>query len=103
MRVRHALPLFAALVTGCGSDEPAGPPDGRALFSEQGCDSCHELAAADATGSSGPTLEGADLSADATRGWIDDGGEGMPAYADRLSEGELTALAEFVARSSAGG
>jgi cytochrome c oxidase subunit II len=44
---------------GGGGGEPAGgaAPDGEALFTENGCDSCHTLEPAGATGTVGPDLD----------------------------------------------
>ena len=83
---------------------------GRELFSNEGCDRCHAIAAIGAGGALGPRLdtlteESEDVreSIEEPRDHITDGfpEQLMPAdYADRLSDADLDALAAFVAASS---
>jgi mono/diheme cytochrome c family protein len=70
------------------------------VFSDQGCGSCHALAAAGSTGTAGPALDGLKLSPAQVREKVAGGASGMPSYGDRLSAAELDAVARFVARAS---
>lgn len=94
---------------------------GRRLFTATGCDACHALADADATGAVGPDLD--DLTEHAARfgrqrdqspeeyvraeivgpdAFVVPGfGDGlMPAYGDELSGGELDTLVDYLLRVS---
>jgi mono/diheme cytochrome c family protein len=71
---------------------------GERVFRDQGCGSCHALAAADASGKAGPALDDANLSVAEVREVVSGGAKGMPEYA--LSDSDLKALSEFVAIAS---
>jgi mono/diheme cytochrome c family protein len=87
-------------------------PQGRRLFADEGCDRCHAIAAVDADGRLGPRLDALDDDADDIAESIADprdeiaGGypeKLMPTdYAERLGDGEIRALADFVAAASGG-
>jgi cytochrome c6 len=87
------------------SPAPATPPvapaavDGKALF--QGtCGGCHTLADAGTTGRVGPNLTRLDSSSAQVAGQIRQGDPpDMPAFGRRLSEDQITAIAEYVASS----
>jgi mono/diheme cytochrome c family protein len=108
--------LLALALAGCGGDDgeeeaeqpPAttaenggGEASGEAVFTAN-CGSCHVLAAAGTSGTTGPNLD--ELAPDAARveTQVRNGGGGMPAFEGQLSDAEITAVAEYVA-SSAGG
>jgi mono/diheme cytochrome c family protein len=63
------------------------------------CGSCHTLSAAGTTGTIGPTLDGTGLAAAAVEEQVRNGGGGMPAFQDQLSEEEIAAVAAYVAES----
>jgi mono/diheme cytochrome c family protein len=99
--VRVALAAAALLLGGCGgSSEPSGPRTGEQVFADEDCGSCHTLAKAGATGTVGPALDGAGLSAAAAEDWVRDGGSGMPAYGGRISDADIAAVARYVAGAS---
>ena len=85
---------------------------GRELFTAEGCDRCHSIAAIGAEGKLGPRLDTIDEDAeeilDSIRDPRDDIVDGYPEnlmaddYAKRLSSGELQALAAFVAAAAGG-
>jgi cytochrome c oxidase subunit II len=94
-----------------GGDGGEEETDGRTLFTDaaepQTCDSCHTLADAGATGTTGPNLDDtlADLSEEQIRESIVDPeaeiAEGfspglMPRYGDTLSEEQVDALVEYL-------
>ena len=127
MRPIHALPvvLVAAAVAGCGgggdsttTSDPSTPPattqsqaqtqttrttapakgaDGADVFVSAGCGGCHTLAAARTNGNVGPNLD--DLQPDfaTVQAQVENGGGGMPAFKDRLSQAEIREVARFVA------
>jgi mono/diheme cytochrome c family protein len=86
-----------------GAKKPAAaaaPRSGEEVFAASGCGGCHTLAAAGATGASGPNLD--DLRpAAATVAAVVRRGEGtMPAFGGSLSPAEVQAVAEYVASSA---
>jgi len=70
--------------------------DGAAIFAEAGCGGCHTFAAANSSGTVGPSLDGIDLSKDEIEQKVRNGGGGMPAFGDRLSDAEIEAVADYV-------
>ena len=90
--------------TGCagatagGGEAAGGTPEeqGKALFTSSGCAGCHVLADAGASGETGPNLDDAKPSLREASEQIANGGGGMPAYKDQLSEKQIEALAKYV-------
>jgi uncharacterized membrane protein len=76
---------------------------GREVFDEADCGSCHQLADADATGSVGPSLDDAAPDAALVRERVRAGKGGMPAFAGRLSDEQIDAVAAYVAQSADAG
>jgi cytochrome c6 len=76
-------------------------PDGRQVFVER-CGTCHTLAAAATNGAVGPALNGAHLSVAVVARTVRGGRGAMPAFEGRLSDAQISAIASFVARASAG-
>lgn len=96
--MRRVLLAAALLLSGCGgADAPSGPRTGAQVFAQEGCGGCHVLAAAGATGTAGPSLDGGSRSAADVERWVREGGAGMPAYEDRLSGADIVAVARYVA------
>jgi len=83
-----AAPEPAASETATG-----GIADEAAQLYADNCSGCH---GADGAGGSAPGIAGEDDMAEIQR-WIEQGGEGMPGYADQLPPGEIEAIAQFVA------
>jgi len=95
--------LFALALL-CALALPAAAPasTGGRLFAGAGCGGCHTLAAAGSTGSVGPNLDELRPLASAVYAQVLSGGGGMPSFAGRLTAGQLSTLAAWVA-SVAGG
>jgi mono/diheme cytochrome c family protein len=72
--------------------------DGAAVFAEAGCGGCHVFEPAGSSGNVGPPLDGIDLSKDEIATQVRNGGGGMPAFGDRLSDEEIDAVADYVER-----
>ena len=93
-----------ATASGCGGAErPAEPATVRAgtqVFQEAGCGTCHTLAAARARAQIGPNLDQLEPDADTVARQVRRGGGGMPAYADRLRDEDITAVAAYVAEAA---
>lgn len=120
LRMSAVLVLCLGLV-GCGADgEDAGKEAttsarehvggssrvqvaaaGERVFADAGCGGCHTLSAAGAEGKVGPSLDDAELDYEDAYEQIRDGGGGMPAFGDRLSDRELADVTRFVVEASA--
>jgi cytochrome c551 len=104
-----ALLAGAALLAACGGDDGGGSPpgkppqqvvdagnpaQGREVYAKA-CAACH---GGDGGGGSGPKLEGEEAytSPDVVVEQIREGGGGMPAFGDDLSEQELADVSAFV-------
>jgi cytochrome c551 len=78
------------------------PEAGKAVFASAFCGSCHVFAAAGSSGAgpgsawAGPNLDESDVTYDEAVQQITDGGGGMPAFRDQLSEVEIANVAAFV-------
>ncbi len=73
---------------------------GAAIFTSAGCGGCHTLAAAGSAGNVGPNLD--DLKPDyaAVVKQVTNGGGGMPAYTDSLSEADIQNVAAYVSQNA---
>jgi mono/diheme cytochrome c family protein len=80
----------------------AEAPDGAAVFAEAGCNSCHTLSAAGASGTIGPNLDELRPTEEQVVAVVTNGSGAMPAFAGQLDTAEIEAVAAYVA-SSAGG
>jgi mono/diheme cytochrome c family protein len=103
---------MGAALPACGGDDAASTTEtttaaegstamGREVFIAN-CGGCHMLDDAGTTGAVGPALDGAALSVDRVEEQVRNGGGGMPAFADTLSEEEITEVAAYVAAASSG-
>jgi mono/diheme cytochrome c family protein len=70
---------------------------GARIFSSSGCAGCHTLKAAGAGGSIGPNLDQVRPSESAVAAIVRSGGGPMPAFAGKLSDAQITAVARYVA------
>lgn len=100
----RVLALAGAALTlgGCGgeSSAPKNASPGLRAFDDAGCGSCHTLAAAHATGTAGPKLDGRSVDQATVERFVRDGASGMPSFKDQLSDVQIRQVAEFVAQSS---
>jgi len=74
---------------------------GREVFVAN-CGTCHTLSDAGTSGSIGPELDGGGYSVDQVEQQVRNGGGGMPAFEDTLSDEEIQEVAAYVAASSEG-
>ncbi|MFT4050560.1 MAG: cytochrome c [Solirubrobacterales bacterium] len=93
-----AAVVAAASLTLAGCGGPASTStDGKTIFSDAGCGSCHSLDAAGSDGGSGPDLTNLKVSADVVAEQVTNGGGGMPSFKGRLTDEQIQAVAKFVA------
>jgi len=115
MLVAAATMTFLVTAAGCGGDDddssattataPAATTTdtgtaGAEVFASAGCGSCHTLDAAGATGSTGPNLDELQPDKETVVSQVTNGGGGMPAFGDRLSEQEIEDVATYVSESA---
>jgi cytochrome c553 len=104
--VKRACLLVSVLLvlSGCGGDEGSSSQataEGKRVFTSEGCDGCHTLADAGAKGTAGPNLDEARPSQDEVKTQVERGGNGMPAFAGKLSPEEIEAVAAYVSQAAA--
>lgn len=80
-----------------GGASAGGKADGKQVFAAAGCGSCHKLADAGASGTVGPNLDQTKPSKALVVDRVTHGKGAMPAFAGRLSDAEIQAVAEYVA------
>ncbi len=73
---------------------------GEAIFAENGCGSCHTLAAAGASGSIGPNLDEAQPDFELVVDRVTNGAGAMPAFGDSLDEQQINDVAAYVVEST---
>ena len=88
-------------------DQPEAPAEGdpaqgKELFAANGCGGCHLLEDAGASGTSGPSLDSLQPGYEESVEQITDGGGGMPAFGDQLSEEEIKSLAAYIVQATGG-
>jgi cbb3-type cytochrome c oxidase subunit III len=74
--------------------------DGAAIFKGAGCAGCHTLAAAGATGTTGPNLDQLKPSTAVVAHQVMVGGGLMPAFQGKLSPAQIQAVAKYVSSSA---
>ncbi len=94
----QALPetVEGTLPADTGAATEGDAANGKKLFASAGCGGCHTFSAAGSTGTVGPNLDDAEVDVDAAVQQIKNGGGGMPAFGDRLSDQEIADVAAFV-------
>jgi mono/diheme cytochrome c family protein len=93
---------YVALCAGLGDEKRqdcTGPAEGPQAVFAASCGSCHTFAAAGTNGTTGPNLDESDTSLEEAIKQIAEGGGGMPAFEDDLSEEEIRALADYVVKN----
>ena len=75
---------------------PGGGTDGKSIFASAGCNGCHTLADAGATGTVGPNLDEAKPSKELVVDRVTNGQGGMPSFKGQLSDEQIEAVAEYV-------
>lgn len=90
-----------AAETAAGDGEVEGDAQaGESVFASAGCGGCHTLEEAGATGTTAPNLDETSLDYDGIREQVENGGGGMPAFGDQLTDEEIANVSAFVFESS---
>jgi cytochrome c6 len=88
--------------------EPSQPTQGdpvagkEVFLGSSGCAGCHTLADAGSTGMIGPNLDDLKPTYDAVVSQVTNGGGGMPAFGDSLSEKQIQDVAAYVSSATQG-
>jgi cbb3-type cytochrome c oxidase subunit III len=93
--------VAAYVASVAGSGEVADLSDPKALFAAN-CGSCHTLADAGTTGTTGPNLDDAKPTLEKALAQIKAGGGAMPAFEGQLTEEQIQALAEYLVGATGG-
>jgi mono/diheme cytochrome c family protein len=84
-----------------GATGPADHAKGREMFDTWGCGGCHVLAAADASGHVGPSLDGnPNLTAQLVTDRVTNGQGPMPAFGGMMNEQEIAQLTAYIVDSA---
>ncbi|SRR5688500_4080900 len=88
-------------------ESPAGGLEGDAaagekIYAENGCGSCHTLAAAGSSGSIGPNLDDAKPDLELAIDRVTNGAGAMPAFGDQLEPQQIADVAAYVVESTSG-
>ncbi len=105
-----AVPLVAALTSFSAGAQAAGPAaseeEGRRVFlqgAQPSCAVCHTLSDAGAAGNIGPNLDELKPDAARVRRAVKEGIGGMPPFGETLTDAQINAVAQYVARAAGGG
>jgi cbb3-type cytochrome c oxidase subunit III len=94
---------YVAAVAGTGKSTAAPASslgtDGKKIFQGE-CSSCHTLKAADASGTVGPNLDQLKPAQAIVERQVTNGGAVMPAFKGKLSDAQITAVAQFVSSNA---
>ena len=72
---------------------------GRTLFKNSGCDNCHTLADAGATGRVGPALDGdTNLDTSMVINRVTNGQGAMPSFGGQISDADIATIAAYVVK-----
>ena len=112
MRPQLLLLVLVGLLAACGGGDDGGgttaggggggTSDGATVFAEAGCGTCHTYEPAGSDGSVGPNLDDSNVTFEQAVEQVTNGGGGMPAFKDQLSQQEIDAVARFVTEGSGG-
>jgi mono/diheme cytochrome c family protein len=75
---------------------------GAGVWEESGCGDCHTMAAAGATGTTGPNLDDLQPDLEQVVSQVTNGGGVMPAFGESLSEQQINDVAAYVVASTSG-
>jgi cbb3-type cytochrome c oxidase subunit III len=79
-----------------------GPPEGAQAVFVSSCGSCHVLAEAGTQGTTGPNLDESKPGLEEAIAQIANGGGGMPAFKDQLTDEQIREIAQYIVESTGG-
>jgi mono/diheme cytochrome c family protein len=87
---------------GGGAGGGGGEAEGKTIFAENGCGSCHTLADAGTSGTIGPNLDQSKPSVELAIERVTNGKGQMPSFKEDLTEEQIRAVAEYVSQAAGG-
>ncbi len=104
--VSPSLPMAAEAAGGSAAVTPAAAAadldNGRTVFQNTGCSTCHTLKAAGAAGSVGPSFDGnSGLSVPFVVDRVTNGQGAMPSFGGQLTDKEIADVAAYVVQAAA--
>ena len=81
---------------GGGAGGEGDPAAGKEIFASAGCGNCHVFEDAGTSGTAGPNLDESQIDFEGAVQQIAEGGGGMPAFKDQLSDEEIANVAAYV-------
>jgi cytochrome c553 len=106
IRAAALLGLAVLVLAGCGgnghesSSGSTSSLPGAKVFDSAGCGGCHTLQAAKSKGTVGPDLDQLRPDQQTVERQVENGGVGMPSFAKKLNEVQISQVAEFVSEST---
>jgi mono/diheme cytochrome c family protein len=97
-----ALPKAAAAPITPAFKLKGDPAAGAKIFLSSGCNSCHTLAAAHATGTVGPNLDTLKPDYRHVTAQVTNGGAAMPSFKSSLTAQQIADVAAYVVKSTGG-
>ena len=95
-----AVAAYVASVAGNPGAQAGGgritATEGKSIFAQAGCGSCHTLADAGTKGTIGPSLDEAQPSVQLAIDRVTNGRGAMPSFRDRMTEAQIRAVAKYV-------
>jgi mono/diheme cytochrome c family protein len=85
---------------GGGGGDGGAATDGKSIFAENGCGSCHTLADAGSSGTIGPNLDQSQPSVELAIERVTNGKGQMPSFKEDLTEAQIRAVAEYVSEAA---
>src|SRR4051812_36545159 len=97
--LRAAIAVAALALAGCGGAPASHPADGRRLFIDTGCGGCPTPTHAGTHGAIGPNFNTSErLNRPQLLQGMVEGANGMPSYAQRLTNRQRAAIADYLLR-----
>ena len=107
LRYTALLSLALLVLAGCGgkggsdsSTSATASLPGAKVFDSAGCGNCHTLEAAKSKGTVGPNLDQLRPDQQTVERQVKNGGVGMPSFAKKLNEVQISQVAEFVSEAT---
>jgi len=96
----NAAAFLWAPTVAAGAISPAQIKQGRQLFNDWSCGTCHALKDAGASGPVGPTLNNPKMTKAYVVNRITNGAGAMPGFGGQMSDAEIAALSDYIVHAA---
>jgi mono/diheme cytochrome c family protein len=96
----NAAAFMAAPSVAAGAISPAQIKQGRQLFNDWSCGTCHALKDAGASGPVGPSLNNPKMTRAFVINRITNGAGAMPGFGGQMSDAEIATLSDYIVHAS---